>query len=68
MPPSQLDFLTTVPGLQFTECWPARIPVEIDGISVPFLSKPALIVAKKAAGRAQDLADLEELQRPTADD
>jgi hypothetical protein len=68
MPPSQLDFLTTVPGLQFTECWPARIPVEIDGISVPYLSKPALIVAKKAAGRAQDLADLEELQRPTADD
>lgn len=68
MPPSQLDFLTTVPGLQFTECWQTKTMVEIDQIPVSFISKSALITAKKTAGRAQDLADLEELQRPTSDD
>ncbi len=63
MPPSQLDFLTTVPGLAFGDCWPSRNLAEIDGILVSYLSKPALIIAKKTAGRAQDIADLEELER-----
>lgn len=63
MPPSQLDFLTTVPGLVFAECWPTRVNVDIDGIHVSYLSKDALITAKRTAGRAQDLADLEELER-----
>jgi len=67
MPPSQLDFLTTVPGLIFAECWPTRNLVDIEGIAVSYLSKDALITAKKTAGRAQDLADLEELQRPSSD-
>lgn len=63
MPPSQLDFLTTVPGLQFGDCWSSRSLTEIDGIPVAYLSKSALIIAKKTAGRAQDIADLEELER-----
>lgn len=67
MPPTQLDFLTTVPGLCFSDCWPNRNLVDIDGISVSYLSKPALITAKQTAGRAQDLADVEELQRADAE-
>ncbi len=63
MPPSQLDFLTTVPGLDFADCWPNRSLTEIDGIPVFYLSKGDLIRAKKTAGRAQDLADLEDLLR-----
>lgn len=63
MPPSQLDFLTTVPGLQFDECWPERVIVNLGDIPVSYLSKNALIEAKKTAGRPQDLADLEELRR-----
>jgi len=63
MPPSQLDFLTTVPGIRFGECWPDREIVDLDGIHVSYLSKPALVVAKRTAGRPQDLADLEELRR-----
>jgi hypothetical protein len=67
MPPSQLDFLTTIPGLAFAACWPSRNLVDIAGVSVPYLSKADLIVAKKTSGRAQDLADLEELQRSNDD-
>jgi len=63
MPPSQLDFLTTVPGLDFPACWSSRAIVDIDGIAVPYLARLDLIVAKRTAGRAQDLADLEDLLR-----
>lgn len=68
MPPSQLDFLTTIPGLDFVACWPARNIVELEKIPVPYLSKGDLIIAKKTSGRAQDLADLEELQRARGDE
>jgi hypothetical protein len=67
MPPSQLGFLTTIPGLNFAACWPSRNLVDIAGTSVPYLSKADLIVAKKTSGRMQDLADLEELQRSNDD-
>lgn len=36
--------------------------VEIDGVSVPTMSRRALIVNKRAAGRAKDLADVEWLE------
>ncbi len=68
MPPTQLDFLTTVPGLEFARCWPRRELADINGISVSYVSKADLVIAKKTAGRAQDLADLEELQRPETTD
>ena len=62
-PPSQLDFLTSIPGLVFSECWPDRVTAKIHGIPVFYISLSALIVAKQTASRAQDLADLEELRR-----
>ncbi len=63
MPPTQLAFLTTVPGLVFNDCWKNRVSASIDGIPVFYLSRSALIVAKQTASRAQDLADLDELRR-----
>lgn len=64
MPPTQLDFLTTVPGLSFAPCWDRRETVAIGDMPVAYLSKADLIIAKRTAGRAQDLADLEELEKP----
>ena len=61
--PCEIDLLTTIPGLEFPSSWESRVMSEEDGIPIPYLSKPDLITAKKTAGRAQDLADLEELQR-----
>lgn len=62
-PPSMIDFLTSLPELDFQECWENRVIAKQDDITILFLSKKDLITAKKTAGRPQDLADLDELRR-----
>lgn len=61
VPPLRIELLTGISGVQFDECFARRETVEQDGITVPFISLPDLRANKKAAGRAQDLADLETL-------
>ncbi len=68
VPPCEIDLLTSIPGLEFPPCWNNRELSDEEGIPVPYLSKTDLITAKKTAGRPQDLADLEELQRTTSED
>lgn len=36
---------------------------DLDGHPVPYIGKAALIANKKSAGRLEDLADVEELER-----
>ena len=52
-----------IPGVRFEECWDRRVEVDFDGLPVFFISKPDLIVAKRAAGRPQDLLDADLLSR-----
>ena len=66
MPPSQIDFLTSLPGADFSSAWEARAEGTVDGLLIPFLGIPDLIAAKTLAGRPQDLADLDELRRATS--
>lgn len=61
-PPNRIDVLTTLPGVEFAECYPARVQVEIEGTSVDFIDLENLKRNKKASGRLQDLADLENLE------
>lgn len=61
-PPGRIDILTTLPGVEFSECYPAHIAVEVDGVSVNFIDLENLKKNKKATGRHQDLADLENLE------
>ena len=63
MPPSQIDFLTSLPGAEFESAWAARATGEVNGIPVHFLGTSHLITAKTLAGRPQDLADIDELRR-----
>ncbi len=45
-------------------CDPHRRGVaEVDGLTVPFLGREALLHNKRAAGRPEDLADLAALER-----
>ncbi len=60
-PPRRIDILTSPVGIEFDDCYQRRIDQTIDGILMPFISLEDLRVAKKAAGRLQDLADLENL-------
>lgn len=59
--PCAIDFLTTVPGLEFQTSWDKRVMVDDDGIRVSYLAKSDLILAKKTANRQRDLMDLEIL-------
>ena len=61
-PPGRIDILTTIPGVEFSECYTARATVEVDGVSVNFIDLENLKKNKKASGRHQDLADLENLE------
>ena len=63
MPPSQIDFLTSLPGADFESAWKNRAEGTADGITVPFLGVAQLVTTKTLAGRPQDLADIDELRR-----
>jgi hypothetical protein len=61
--PVMFDFLTSLPSQQFEKCWAERVTDDGDGFPIHYLSKAALLEAKSQAGRMQDLADIEEIQR-----
>lgn len=61
--PVLFDFLTSLPGLGFTACWEGRVTDEEEGFPIHYLGREDLIRAKRAAGRLQDLADIEDIER-----
>ena len=63
MPPSQIDFLTSLPGASFDSAWTDHVSGCSEGINIPFLGVPQLVATKTLAGRPQDIADIDELRR-----
>ena len=63
-PPTRVDLITTPPGVDFESCYRSRVEVVIDKVTVSFIDLHNLKKSKKAAGRSQDLADLENLVVP----
>lgn len=63
VPPIRLDIMMGIPGIKFEDAWRNRNEVDFDGLVIPFISKADLIVAKKAAGRPEDLRDAELLEK-----
>lgn len=63
LPPCRVDFLTSLPGLDFETAFASRKVVDLGGLFVSFISLEDLITAKRVAGREQDLRDLSELER-----
>lgn len=61
-PPARIDLLTDIDGVTFTDCWPKRLVLDLDGVLVPVIGKSDLIRNKEASNRLQDRADLEKLQ------
>jgi len=61
-PPNRIDLLTTLAGVDFETCYSARIELDMEGLTVNFIDLENLKENKKASGRAQDLADLENLE------
>jgi hypothetical protein len=64
MPPVRIDVLTSIDGVpSFAEAWKRRAEGRYGSTPANFLSLQDLIAAKAAAGRPQDLADLDVLER-----
>jgi predicted nucleotidyltransferase len=61
VPPMRLEVLTSISGVDFAECYRERLVVQIDGMDVPVISLNRLLQNKRAAGRAKDLADIDNL-------
>lgn len=60
-PPSRIDIVTTVEGVDFESCYSSRVITTIDNVPMNFIDLENLKKNKKASGRLQDLADLENL-------
>jgi hypothetical protein len=60
-PPNRIDLITTAPGVDFDDCYASRVQVVIDDVTVDFIDLDNLKKSKRATGRLQDLADLENL-------
>ena len=62
-PPVMVGIMPKITGVKFEEAWSRRVDVQIDDdLSVPFISRQDLLIAKLAAGRAQDLIDADALR------
>ncbi|MBU1007386.1 MAG: nucleotidyltransferase [Candidatus Omnitrophica bacterium] len=60
-PPLRIEFLTSIDGVEFSECYRNKETVKIGGIEINFISLKDLKRNKKSSGRYQDLADIENL-------
>jgi len=59
--PMMIELFHTVPGVTFEACHPRRFICTIDGVDVAVIALEDLRASKAAAGRPQDLADLQAL-------
>lgn len=63
-PPVMVDILPRIAGVDFAAAWERRVNNEIEpGLAVPFISRYDLLLAKSAAGRPEDLADVAALKK-----
>jgi predicted nucleotidyltransferase len=61
VPPVRIEIATGISGVQFDECYAARVTDELDGVPVNLIDLAHLKLNKRAAGRHKDLNDLENL-------
>jgi hypothetical protein len=62
LPPLRIDVLTAIDGVSFDEAWNDRLLTKFANEPAAVLSREHLIRNKKAAGRTQDIADVEWLE------
>lgn len=60
-PPSRIDLLVGLDGADFDESYTQRQVETIEGIQITVIDRANLVLLKRAAGRPQDLADIDNL-------
>lgn len=64
--PLMIEILPDIKGIDFDSAWEKRVETAVDpdtGLKAFFISRDDLITAKLAAGRPQDLADVEAIRK-----
>jgi Nucleotidyl transferase of unknown function (DUF2204) len=59
--PNRIDLLTAIDGVTFEEAWSGRVAGRFGAQMVYYLGRQEFIKNKRAAGRPQDLADLDAI-------
>lgn len=62
-PPYRIEVLTEISGVRFEDAWPRREEHKVNGVSCNVIAREDLLLNKRAAGRPQDLADVDVLER-----
>lgn len=60
-PPMRLEITTSISGVEFEECYRARIVDNFDGVEVSVIDLENLKKNKRASARTKDIADVEQL-------
>lgn len=66
VPPRRIDLLNRIAGVSFDDVIREGATFEIDARTIHVIGRRALLANKRAAGRPQDLADVEALERLAA--
>lgn len=61
--PILFDFLTSLPQMNFAQCWERKTSEQEAGFAIHYLGIDYLIQAKMVANRPQDLMDISEIKR-----
>jgi hypothetical protein len=61
--PRWIDVPTRIDGVDFGDAWRDRITVDIDGVSIPVISREHLLQNKRSANRPKDRVDAMMLPR-----
>jgi predicted nucleotidyltransferase len=63
VPPLRIDVITSISGVSYEEAVIDPDTLDVDGRPVRVIGLEALLKNKRASGRAQDLADVDALER-----
>ncbi len=64
--PLRIEILTGVSGLEFETGFARRCREMLDGVELSIIHREYLLANQRCAGRAKDLADVEQLEGPAA--
>ena len=62
VPPVQIHVMSAISGVEWDEAWSDRVEGSLGNHTVHFLGRESFLRNKRAAGRPQDLADIDALQ------
>jgi hypothetical protein len=59
--PNRVDLLTSIDGVSFDQAWQGRASGMFGAVPIAYLGRNEFVANKRAAGRPQDLADIDAL-------